>query len=141
MSSKLSRNNSFLKSTQKTCSSPGITRLIWRQIERQDDLAKSPENKVAAVSEKTKDACKLSKSTQRPKTTVRAVQHDASSMNQISTMEGQGLQAMQDKLTAELHASFACRLGSECCLPSNRVAGSAPAYRIDSISCTNRWES
>ena len=27
---------------------------------------------------------------------------------------------------------MACRLGSECCLPNNRVAGSAPAYRIDS---------
>ena len=67
MSSKLSRNNSFPKSTRKTCSSPGSTRLIWRQIERQDDLAKSPENQVAKISEKTKDVCKLSKSIQRPK--------------------------------------------------------------------------
>ena len=35
-------------------------------------------------------------------------------------------------LAGSWDGSFACRLGSECCLPNNRVAGSAPAYRIDS---------
>ena len=35
-------------------------------------------------------------------------------------------------LAGSWDGSLACRQGSECCLPNNRVAGSPPAYRIDS---------